>query len=140
MNCSIGGVQTASTNSNREEAKMTLILTAILLLLTMQVEAREIFLTRTGNWEEFYQNKELAREFNENKNKKLVPSIFGLRGYTQIQLGELILSGLFYINNDLWIVYLQSVIRFHPDGQIAFYWTSESEMMHAGGKGVKAIT
>ena len=112
---------------------MRTLLVVFILCLAVQVEAREIFLMKRGNWQEFYQNRELAREFAQNKDKKLTGSILGIRGYAQVQLGSLICSGRFYITDDLWIVYLTSVIRFYPDGHIAFFWTSESGLIFAGG-------
>ena len=105
----------------------------ITFLLATQAESREIYLIRNGNHSEFSHNKELMREFAQNKDKKLTGSILGLRGYAQVKLGELICSGRFFIseNGDLWIVYLQSVLKIGKDGRIQFYWTSVNGIIYA---------
>jgi len=113
---------------------MKILLTAILLLLTVQVEAREIFLVQTGNWEEFYLDVRMRQEFAENKEGTLSITQQDIFWYSGVQLGKLHLMGGFRIDGegDLWIKWLTMVIRHKKDGKIAYYWNSMHGTIYAG--------
>jgi len=129
-----GGVRTVSTNSNRRRFKMKLRLTVILLLLlTTQAESREIFLVKSGNWEEFYLDARMRTEFAENSEGKLLVTRIDTFWFSAVRLGKLHLMGAFRIDGEgnLWIKWLDFVIRYRKDGRIAYYWSAKSGTIYA---------
>ena len=104
------------------------------LLSPPWAECREIYIVRSGNWEEFYLDERMRTEFAENREGKLLVTRTDTFWFSAVRLGKLHLSGAFRIDGEgnLWIKWLEGVIRLRENGRIAYYWSSDFGTIYAG--------